>query len=205
MNERVIAYIDGFNLYFGMKEAAWGNQALWLDVQKLTLNLLKSPQVLIETNYFTSRISNNPPKQARQNAYLDALQTLSNFEIYYGKYNSQDRTCQRCGDTYSHSAEKMTDVNIACRLLSDAFQDRFDTAFLITGDSDLVPPIELIHSLFPNKRVFVAFPPNRHNLSVGRVAKGSMIIGRKKLIDSQFPNQVAARTGFILNRPLTWS
>jgi uncharacterized LabA/DUF88 family protein len=204
MKERVIAYIDGFNLYFGMKENSWGNQALWLDVQKLTLNLLKPPQILIETNYFTSRISNNPPKQARQNTYLDALQTLNDFEIHYGKYNSQNRTCQRCGDSHSHSEEKMTDVNIACQLLADAFQDKFDTAFLITGDSDLVPPIALIHSLFNNKRVFVAFPPNRHNLSVSSVAKGSMIIGRKKLLDSQFTQQITKADGFVLNRPAAW-
>jgi len=202
-NERVIAYIDGFNLYFGMKEGL-GNQCLWLDVQKLATSLLKPNQVLIETKYFTSRISNNPPKQARQNTYLEALETLSDFNIYYGKYNSQIRTCQKCGDAHSHSSEKMTDVNIACQLLTDAFQDRYDVAFLITGDSDLVPPINLIHTLFPNKRVFVGFPPKRHNLSVSSIAKGSMIIGRKKLLDAQFINDVTKRDGFVLNRPETW-
>jgi|SRR6185437_5552718 len=203
MKERVIAYVDGFNLYFGMKESSW-NQCLWLDVQKLTNNLLKPPQILVETNYFTSRISSNPPKQARQNTYLEALETLPNLKIFYGKYNSQSRTCQKCGDTYFHSSEKMTDVNIACRLLADAFQDRYDTAFLITGDSDLVPPIQLIHSLFPKKRVLVGFPPKRHNLSVSCVAKGSLMIGRKKLLDSQFPNQLSKKDGYILNRPPTW-
>jgi uncharacterized LabA/DUF88 family protein len=204
MKERVVAYIDGFNLYFGMKESTWGNQSLWLDVQKLVNNLIKSPQILVETNYFTSRISNNKPKQKRQSTYLEALETLSDFKIHYGKYNSNDRECSACGHTYLHSNEKMTDVNIACCMLSDAFQDRFDTAFLITGDSDLVPPIELIHSLFKGKRVFVAFPPNRHNLSVSSVARGSMIIGRKKLLDSQFTNQVTKMDGFVLNRPSTW-
>ena len=201
--ERVISYIDGFNLYFGIKHKL-PNSLLWIDVQKLTNNLLLPTQTLLHTNYFTSRISNNAPKQARQNTYLEALETLVDFNIFYGQYNYQDRTCKRCGDTYSHSSEKMTDVNIACQLLSDAFQDKFDTAFLITGDSDLVPPIELIHTLFPNKRVFVAFPPNRQTNRLRQCSKGSLIIGRKKLSDSQFQDLVTKKDGFILRRPTTW-
>lgn len=201
--ERVVAYIDGFNLYFGIKENSW-NGLLWLDVQKLTNNLLLPSQTLVGTNYFTSRISHNIPKQSRQNAYLEALETLSNFEIFYGQYNSQNRTCKKCGDTYAHSSEKMTDVNIACRLLADAYQDKYDTAFLITGDSDLVPPIDLIHSLFSNKRVFVAFPPNRQTNKLSKSSKGSLTIGRKKLLDSQFSNEVTKRDGYVLNRPITW-
>lgn len=201
--ERVISYIDGFNLYFGIKTKLPDN-LLWIDVQKLTNNLLLPSQSLLHTNYFTSRISNNPPKQARQNTYLEAIETLSDVDIFYGQYNYQDRTCRKCGDTYSHSSEKMTDVNIACQLLSDAFQDKFDVAFLITGDSDLVPPIELIHQFFPKKRVFVAFPPNRQTNRLRQVAKGSMTIGRKSLLDSQFADNVTKKDGYVLKRPISW-
>jgi uncharacterized LabA/DUF88 family protein len=98
----------------------------------------------------------------------------------------------------------MTDVNIATQIMIDAFQDRYDTAMLISGDSDLVPPIKTIHDLFKNKRVFVAFPPKRHNSSVAIVAKGSMIIGRKKLVDSLFENEVVKKNGFILRKPKEW-
>ena len=52
----------------------------------------------------------------------------------------------------------MTDVNIATQILIDAYQDNFDMAMLISGDSDLVPPIKAVHELFPKKRVFVTFP-----------------------------------------------
>lgn len=37
--ERVIVYIDGFNLYFGMREAGF-DQCRWLNVLKLAENLL---------------------------------------------------------------------------------------------------------------------------------------------------------------------
>ncbi len=204
--ERVIAYIDGFNLYFGMKQSKWNN-LLWLDVQLLAKNLLKDTQELVYTNYFTSRIDGSDlSKQTRQKEYLEALETLNNVEIHYGKYTNQDRTCRSCGHTYSHSGEKMTDVNIACGILTDAFEDRYDTAILITGDSDLVPPIDLIHNIFKkqNKRVIVAFPPNRHTLSVAEASNVSFVIGKNRLKKSQFPNQIIKPDGYILNRPSTW-
>lgn len=39
--ERVIAYVDGFNLYFGMKDAGF-EAYKWLDLILLSKNLLKS-------------------------------------------------------------------------------------------------------------------------------------------------------------------
>lgn len=38
----------------------------------------------------------------------------------------------------------MTDVNIACHLLADAMDGRFGVALLMSGDSDLVPPVRII-------------------------------------------------------------
>jgi len=36
------------------------------------------------------------------------------------------------------------------------------------------------------------------------VAKGSLIIGHKKLVDSQFPYQIKKQDGFILDKPKEW-
>lgn len=99
----------------------------------------------------------------------------------------------------------MTDVNIASRMLVDSFQDKFDTAFLISGDTDLIPPIKEIKSLFPKKRIIVAFPPGRHNISLQNMAHASFIVGRKKLLDSQLPEEVAKPDGYILRRSAEWS
>ena len=42
---RVIAYVDGFNLYFGLKDKGW-RRFYWLNVQLLVQNLLKLNQDL---------------------------------------------------------------------------------------------------------------------------------------------------------------
>jgi hypothetical protein len=64
--------------------------------------------------------------------------------------------------------------------------------------------IRAIHDLFRHKRVFVAFPPKRHNASVALVAKGSMMLWRKKLVDSLFDEEVHKKDGFILRKPKEW-
>jgi len=200
--ERVIVYVDGFNLYFGMVEAVLSNSK-WLDIYKLATSILKPNQELIHIKYFTSRVSNNPDKQKRQTKYIEALETKG-VQIYYGLYQAGTIECKLCGNIWATYSEKMTDVNIATQMIIDAYKNSFDMAMLISGDSDLVPPIKSIHENFTDKRVFVAFPPKRHNSSVAIVAKGSMTIGRKKLVDSQFPEEVQKRDGYILKKPLEW-
>lgn len=200
--ERVVVYIDGFNLYFGMLDAGFDN-CKWLNLKLLVENLLQSNQELIEVKYFTSSVSNNPDKQRRQITYIEALQAVG-VKIYYGNYQSDKIECRRCGNVWPTYNEKMTDVNIATQILIDAYQDKYDMAMLISGDSDLVPPMRAVHEIFKNKRVFVAFPPKRHNSSVALNAKGSLTIGRKKLVDSQFPEQVPKTDGFILHKPKDW-
>ncbi len=201
--ERVIVYVDGFNLYFGMKDAEFLN-CKWLNIEKSVLNYLKYSQELVEIKYFTSRITNHPEKQKRQNTYLEAIET-TNVKIIYGLYKAKKIECENCGHTWHVSNEKMTDVNIATHLIIDAFQDKYDVAILISGDSDLVPPIKAIHTNFPKKVISVFFPPNRHNNTVAEAAKGSQIIGRKKLVDSQFENEIVKKDGYILHKPTRWS
>ena len=203
VKERVMLYVDGFNIYFGMLEAGFENFK-WLNLKRLAENLLQANQELIGVKYFTSRVSNNPDKQKRQNSYIEALESVG-VKIYYGHYQKAAIECKRCGNLWPTYNEKMTDVNIATQVLIDAYQDKYDMAMLISGDSDLVPPIKAVHELFANKkRVFVAFPPKRLTQSVALVAKGSLMIGRKKLAESQFPNEIKKADGFVLHKPKEW-
>lgn len=200
--EKVVVYVDGFNLYFGMREAGF-DKCRWLNLRLLVENFLKSNQELVEIKYFTSRVNNDPGKQKRQSTYIDALESTA-LKIFYGNYQNGKIECKRCGNVWQVYKEKMTDVNIATEMMIDAFQNKYDMAMLISGDNDLVPPIKSIHQNFPTKRVFVAFPPARFSSSLAIVAKGSLIIGRKKLVDSQFGDEVVSKTGFGLKIPSAW-
>ena len=172
--KRVIVYIDGFNLYFGLKLKGW-KKLYWLNISKLSQNLLKSDQQLESVKYFTSRISLPPDKMKRQNTFIEALETLPDVKIFYGKYQSSDVTCNKCGHIMYKPNEKMTDVNIAVEMLSDAFQDKFDSAILISADSDLSAPIRSIRNIFPAKSVIVAFPPDRYSFELTKLANAYIL------------------------------
>ena len=98
----------------------------------------------------------------------------------------------------------MTDVNIAVEMLADAFNNSFDTAILISADSDLIAPIKKVNQLLPGKKIVVAFPPARFSFALKKIVNSSFIIGRKNLAKSVFPEKVAKPDGFILKRPNRW-
>lgn len=158
--KRVIAYVDGFNLYFGLKSKGW-KDCYWLNIQLLIKNLLKPAQILMKTKYFTARVSSPSEKQKRQATFIEALGTLKNFQIFYGHYLTTPYKCRQCGATYSIIKEKMTDVNIAVEMLTDASKNIFDVAILISADSDLRPVLSRVKTLFPDKKLIVFFHPNR--------------------------------------------
>lgn len=208
--ERVIAYIDGFNLYYGMKEANY-RRYYWLNLSNLSQNLLISNQVLAYTKYFTSRISgtgirsaNYNPSQKRQSIYLDALSTLNNLKIYEGHFLNKQLKCKKCGNQWASHEEKMTDVNIATELLTDAYKDKYDTALLISADSDLTAPIIAIKKHYPNKNILVAFPPKRRSEHLKLYASNTIRIGRGTIKKSQLPQFVISANGHKLFRPIEW-
>lgn len=171
---RVVTYIDGFNLYFGIRREAikrgtrenpdprW-YRYMWLDLVSLGHRMLSPVQQLEQTKYFTAPITASEEKQRRQTVYLDALRTLPNLEIILGRFQPDRKECDRCGHLAYHPQEKKTDVNIATNLICDALDNKFDTAIIVSGDSDLAPAFSAVRKLKPEKRLVVAFPPNRYS------------------------------------------
>lgn len=204
---RVVIYIDGFNLYFGLRSKGW-RRFYWLDVHQLSQNLLRSDQQLIGVKYFTSRVSatpSDPGKDKRQNAYLEAVAALPLTTVFFGHYLSKAVRCRNCGSQWNTHEEKMTDVNIAVQMLGDAYQDRFDTALLLSADSDLTMPVESVISLFPGKRVVTVFPPDRTSERLKRAASAWFRLGRATIGASQLPNPVTSPNGFPIHKPAEWT
>lgn len=213
--QRVIVYIDGFNLYFGLRESKL-RRCYWLNLGNLALNLMRPGQRLVFTKYFTARISGgmagDPParrkkldaKRKRQSDFLEALETLPDFRMYAGQFLGKPMTCYKCGASWRTHEEKMTDVQIATELLVDAWHDNFDMGLIVSGDSDLVPPMRTIRQHFPEKRIVVGFPPGRESKQMKRAAHASFTIKATVLERSVFPEKVTKADGFVLRRPSEW-
>lgn len=202
---RVITYIDGFNFYFGLKTKKW-REYYWLDLAAMSRALLKPGQQLVDCHYFTARIKarNHGQSVHRQKIWLEVQESRTDIQIHLGHYLLKKVQCKNCGVQWENSEEKMTDVNIATQLLVDAFENKFDTAIVISGDSDLTTPITRVLQLFPNKRVIVAFPPARKSEQLKSVASGYVHIGEDKLRHNLLPSEITKSDGYVLKRPQEW-
>ena len=200
---KIIVYVDGFNLYFGLKEKGW-RCYYWLNIKSLCQKLLKEHQHLVEVKYFTSRIAFPPDKKKRQSTFIEALNTLDGVKLYFGKYQITPWICENCKFTDNIPEEKMTDVQIATEMLGDAFLNRYDTAILISADRDLVPAIEKIKMIYPDKRVIVTFPPNRTNDDLRGIAHGYLHITEDMLKASLLPKEITKTGGYVLKCPDSW-
>ena len=82
---RITVYVDGFNLYYG---AVKGTPFKWLDLVQLARQLVPAGHVVDKLKYFTARVSgvSDAGAPARQQAYLSALGTLAEVQIYFGSF-----------------------------------------------------------------------------------------------------------------------
>lgn len=140
---------------------------------------------------------------ARHRILIRALQAHK-VSVILGKFKRRDRRCTACGHVYPTFEEKQTDVNIAIRLFEAAIYDRFDTAIIVSGDSDLVPSIQAVKATFPAKRIGVVIPIGRRAEELKGICDFHIKMREKHLRDSQFPDQVDLGNGEILSRPLSW-
>lgn len=200
---RVTVYVDGFNFYYGLRtqkklDSKW-RKSYWINIVKLFEQFLGENQVLEKVIYFTAS-QLNKEKSARQSAFLNANKLIngSRFEIVRGKYLEKVIKCPNCHYSIIRPEEKKTDVNISIRMIADCVQDKTDVLILVSGDSDLVPPIEFIQDNYPTKKIRVYFPPSisSSNLSSNMKAhKGKVVYMQnnfKKFEDSVMPDIVEA-------------
>ena len=84
--QRVAAYIDGFNLYYGLRDRGW-RRYFWLDIRQLSENLLIPNQYLVGVRYFTTEVVrdfNSSGRFMRQRTFLEATELLQKVTIHYG-------------------------------------------------------------------------------------------------------------------------
>lgn len=204
-NFRTTVYIDGFNLYFGIRDKGW-NDCKWLDLEALSRSIVPAQNhANLTVKYFTAHIASPPSKARRQAKYLEALEAHTTIEIVKGAYQDTEIICRRCESTWTKGEEKMTDVAIATAIIDDAYQNRVDSILIVSGDRDVVPAVNLVQLRFPHIEVGVAFPPNRVSTHLKEVVKGRVTyINRRKLLSSQLPQEVVKSDGVILGRPGVW-
>jgi uncharacterized LabA/DUF88 family protein len=195
--------VDGFNLYHSLRSSARSSACRWLNIRSLCEAFLSRREQLVQVSYFTALATWDRGKVQRHNKLITALEATG-VDVVMGQFKQKQRLCTRCRRNYLSVEEKMTDVNIATRMLRDAVEDKLDTAFLMSGDSDLVPAIKTLRELFPAKAVVTIFPFNRVTEALKVQATRYMRIRVHHLERHRFPLVVHTSSGKDIACPPEW-
>jgi uncharacterized LabA/DUF88 family protein len=204
-----IVYVDGFNLYYG---AVKDTPYKWLNLHTLCQLLLPQHR-LLKIKYYTAKVSarpNDPGQPVRQQVYLRALETIPNLEIIYGQFLQSTvqmplANPQSNGPRFARvikTEEKGSDVNIAAHMVHDGHLGLYDTAVIVSNDSDLVEPVKIVrHEL--NKKVGMLNPHKRPSYSLKQHVTFIKPIRKGVLRQSQFPTLLQDAAGSF-HKPPSW-
>jgi hypothetical protein len=202
-------YVDAFNLYYGcLKDSPYK----WLNLAELCRLLLPHNDIL-HIRYFTAMVSarpDNPGQPIRQQTYLRALGTLPNLTIHKGHFLTNTVTMARPpvpGQPTRFvqvvkTEEKGSDVNLATYLVSDAYEEKFDVAAVITGDSDLMEPVRLVKDHL-HRRVGIVNPQDRPSFELAGASTFYKVVRKGVLRSSQFPPTLRDAVGEF-HKPAVW-
>jgi uncharacterized LabA/DUF88 family protein len=208
---RAVAYIDGFNLYYG---AVRNSAYKWLNLRQTCEEIFPEYEIL-QVYYFTARVKrldDDPSKPQRQDVFLQALGTIPRLEIIEGKFRKGRKRMRLVKpidglpDTVEvwRFEEKGSDVNLASWMLRDGFTDLYDVAIVFSNDSDLVAPIRMVRDDL-GKIVMVINPQKSRPSNDLRLAASEVRTLTPEVLEKcQLPERIALPNGRIIYRPSSW-
>jgi uncharacterized LabA/DUF88 family protein len=203
--QRVVAYIDGFNLYHGLR-SKFGRRYLWLDLEALMRQHIRANQRLERVYYFTASVRDNAAALARQSQYLGALEThCRSVRTVMGRFQEKTVRCRKCGRQWKTYEEKETDLNIGLQLLDDAHYGGLDVALVVSADSDLCAVVRVVKKFDPRVRIIALFPPDRRSDELRQAVDGYRALSERDFRRSQLPESVRhIGRQITYTRPGTW-
>lgn len=200
---RVAIFIDGFNIYHALNDDPSYHKYKWLNLEKFSKCFIGPKDNIVDICYFTAYTTWDQQKLARHKNYVMALR-LVNVQIILGAFRRKDRICRICHKQYKTFEEKQTDVNIAIKLFQTAIADLWDTALIISGDSDLIPAIQAIKTTFPTKQIGIVIPIGRRAEELKQISDFHRKVKKKHLETCQFDDIITIDENHILKRPDSW-
>ena len=137
---KIAVYIDGSNLYYKLKDLKVEN-SIYFDYKEFS-DFLARGRVVVSYRYYVGavRVKGNNSK---------AMSMRKNQQKLFSNLEKQS-FCIKQGylmDNNGKFHEKGVDVKLAIDMLIGAYENRYDTAILISSDTDLIPAIKHIKYL----------------------------------------------------------
>jgi len=167
-------FIDGNNLYHELKGHFVRSD---LDFAKFCKKLAGNRN-LVRTYYYNAPVdqTREPDRYARQQEFFRSLQRLPYFELRLGRLVYFDWPRQS-------PIEKGVDVKLSTDMVVHAFRNSYDTAILVSGDTDYSAALQAIKD--QGKHVEVAlFGDRQTSLHLREISDRTIEINKKYLGDS---------------------
>ena len=177
---RISLYIDGTNLFAGQYDLFGPNRVLSF---RSLLGDIKRYYPVTRIYFYASYTPRLPKRRpasffaAESLFYREVKSTLS--VVFYKGHRSP-----------TSGKEKGVDVHLALDMVKDAFLKRYDEAVIMTGDADLMYPVEIISGL--KYSVHAVFLPNRFSLELAYKTHSSIILNYQRRFRSnrKLPKQL---------------
>lgn len=144
--QNVAVYIDGSSLVSSLQKRGW---PAFIDLYYLAEHLIEDDKLVYLLYSFSSPHPDVPEHiQLAQQGYHDRLRTISGISLGEGWRAPPDYT------------EKAVDVIVAINLVMMARNNDYDVAYLITGDSDFAPAVDMVRQI--GKEVVYVYFYDKH-------------------------------------------
>jgi uncharacterized LabA/DUF88 family protein len=155
-------FVDGSNFNAALSREGIGHS---IDLNLLATRL-SGGYHFVRLRYYTSPLADiSGEAYRRQKKFFDELRRSRRIELVLGRHEPRwDRSGQR------YHVEKETDVNLAVDMVTGAYEDRFDAAMLVAGDTDYVRAIQAVQSR-SKPVVWCHLPSQRHIHQLAQVCQ----------------------------------
>lgn len=180
--DRVSIFIDGSNFYHKLKDKEINAKDILKFNYRGLADWLARDRNIAFCGYYVGaiRAKNNDTqgqklRQSQQKLFAHLLSPRQKFVIKTGYMMRNDGVYH----------EKGVDIHLAVDLLVGAYENTFDTAIIVSSDTDLIPVIEKVKSL--RKKVeYIGFA-HKPSLGLQRYATLSRLLIREEI--ERFSNQ----------------
>ena len=189
--QRAILFIDGNNFYHGMKSL--GLSSVNLNYKKFSQKLILSREWVETRYYIGQvKREGDLTRYSKQRKFLAMLNKLDRINYFLGRVESRsskdvakkltrwlDSLSERLDVTVSKQVisqlrgiantestqyvEKAVDVMIATDMVSMAYENKYDVAYLLSADGDFTPAVKKAREI--GRKVFVASPLPGYQIS----------------------------------------
>jgi len=156
--ERVSIFIDGNNFYYGCEDTIGTHH---IDFKKFIKNLAGNRQ-LVDTFYYNTNLDKSKDKATseKQERFYTSL-TKIGIKVVLCNFRKSWKNGH-----WDYNV-KGDDVNLAVDMITNAVDDNYDTAILVSGDGDFLPLVRVIKDKFGKKVENAIFKVNQsHDLRV---------------------------------------